>query len=132
MKALLLVMLVATSMPAAAQLTLPDSTSAFSSLSSSVATEPAPPVLLTVVNLNAASIEELCTLPGIGPKKAEAIVALRQKKPLTRVTQLLQVKGIGAKTLQRLKPMLSVALPTPLETAPAVSGSPTMAAVRRP
>ncbi len=61
-----------------------------------------------VLNINAASIEELCTLPGIGRKKAEAIVALRTRRPLTRVTQLLQVKGIGPKTLHRLKPRLSV------------------------
>ena len=72
---------------------------------------PASPTV--VVNVNVASIEELCTLPGIGRKKAEAIVALRTRRPLTRVTQLLQVKGIGPKTLHRLKPMLSVA-PAPV------------------
>ena len=66
-----------------------------------------------VVNVNVATIDELCTLPGIGRKKAEAIVALRTRRPLTRVTQLLQVKGIGPKTLHRLKPMLSVA-PVPV------------------
>jgi competence protein ComEA len=79
---------------------------------------------LPAVNLNSASVEELCTLPGIGPKKAEAIVALRTRRPLTRVTQLLQVKGIGPKTLQRLKPRLTVAPPVASPASPAsTSGS---------
>ncbi|MDP2342471.1 MAG: helix-hairpin-helix domain-containing protein [Deltaproteobacteria bacterium] len=59
--------------------------------------------IVDVVDLNLASAVELCTLPGIGPKKAEAIMALRSKRAFTRVTQLLQVKGIGPKTLDRLK-----------------------------
>jgi competence protein ComEA len=63
-----------------------------------------------VVDLNQAGIDELCTLPGIGRKKAEAIVALRDRRPLTRVTQLLQVKGIGHKTLQKLKPRVVIGL----------------------
>jgi competence protein ComEA len=77
---------------------------------------PATEVSAPVVNLNVASVEELCTLPGIGRKKAEAIVALRTRRPLTRVTQLLQVKGIGPKTLHRLKPRLSVAPAPPAPT----------------
>jgi competence protein ComEA len=82
-----------------------------STAASTVASAPLP-----TINLNSATVAELCTLPGIGPKKAEAIVALRTRRPLTRVTQLLQVKGIGPKTLQRLKPRLSVA-PTPAAVA---------------
>ncbi len=72
-----------------------------------------------VVDLNQATVEELCTLPGIGPKKADAILALRHKKPFTRVTQLLQVKGIGPKTLDKLKPHLRVTTATtPTATTP--------------
>jgi competence ComEA-like helix-hairpin-helix protein len=63
-----------------------------------------------VVDLNQAGIDELCTLPGIGRKKAEAIMALRDRRPLTRITQLLQVKGIGQKTLQKLKPRVVINL----------------------
>ena len=69
-----------------------------------------------VVDVNTASADELCTLPGIGPKKALAIIALRQKKPFTRLTQLLQVKGIGPKTLEKLKPYLRLSAPTPAPT----------------
>jgi competence protein ComEA len=83
----------------------------------------AEPVAGPVVDLNQAGIDELCTLPGIGRKKAEAIVALRDRRPLTRVTQLLQVKGIGHKTLQKLKPRVVINLDRepskpPLHTVP--------------
>lgn len=61
-----------------------------------------------IVELNRATVEELQSLPGIGLKKAEAIIAQREKRPFTRVTQLLLVKGIGQKTLTRLKPRLTV------------------------
>ncbi len=56
-------------------------------------------------------------LPGVGPRKAEAIIELRRKRPFSRVTQLLEVKGIGKKTLERLKPWVRVAVPP--ATAPA-------------
>lgn len=60
------------------------------------------------IDLNEASVEELCGLPGVGPKRAEAIVEKRQRRPFTRVSQLLEVKGIGHKTLVRLKPLVFV------------------------
>ena len=53
---------------------------------------------------------------------AEAILALRKTRPYLRVTQLLDVRGIGAKTLKRLKPYLTVTdAPT---TAPGLSPTP--------
>lgn len=69
----------------------------------------AEPVEIRPLELNHATLEELQTLPGIGPRKAEAIVELRKKRPFTRVTQLLEVKGVGRKTLERLKPWVRVA-----------------------
>ncbi|HEY1101275.1 MAG TPA: helix-hairpin-helix domain-containing protein [Myxococcota bacterium] len=100
-----------------------------------VTSEPVPsaPSASVLVNVNTATIDELCTLPGIGQKKAEGIVALRSRRPLTRVTQLLQVKGIGPRMLQRLKPLVTVTAPKPpAETPPTVGGVPIMASVRRP
>jgi len=64
------------------------------------------------VILNLATEEELTRLPGIGPSRARAILTLRQR--LTRfraVEDLLRVKGIGRKTLRRLRP--SVVLDRP-------------------
>jgi len=55
--------------------------------------------------LNVASEEELMKLPGIGPSRARAILALRQRLAKFRaVEDLLRVKGIGRKTLRRIKP----------------------------
>jgi competence protein ComEA len=55
--------------------------------------------------LNLASEEELTKLPGIGPSRARAILALRQRLAKFRaVEDLLRVKGIGRKTLRRIKP----------------------------
>ena len=55
-----------------------------------------------MVELNTADVSSLCALPGIGPKKAKAIIEYRNKKPFTRVSQLVRVKGIGRKTLKKL------------------------------
>lgn len=73
-----------------------------------------------VVNLNTATPDELMRLPGIGPKKAEAIIALRHKrKGFAKLQDILRVKGIGRKTFQRLQPMLTLTGPTTLgKTAP--------------
>lgn len=74
------------------------------------------------VDLNTAPESVLQSLPGIGPKKAAAIVALRTKRPLSRVSQLLEVRGIGKKTLERLKPLVRVGSVT--AAAPAMGSSP--------
>ncbi|RYZ08606.1 MAG: helix-hairpin-helix domain-containing protein [Myxococcales bacterium] len=59
------------------------------------------------VILNVASAEELTKLPGVGLKRAQAIVALRAKlKRFKTATELLRVKGIGPRGLQRMLPHL--------------------------
>lgn len=60
------------------------------------------------IDLNRAGVTELCRLPGIGPKRAEAIVEMRRKKPFTRISQLLRIRGIGRKTLSRLRPLIYI------------------------
>jgi competence protein ComEA len=75
-------------------------------------TEPAP-AGEGKVNLNTATVEELIRLPGVGPAKAAAIAAFRQKHgSFARVEDLDRVKGFGRKTLARLRPNLSVNGPT--------------------
>ncbi|GAB4216324.1 MAG: hypothetical protein OHK0013_42710 [Sandaracinaceae bacterium] len=67
-----------------------------------------------VVNIQTASPEELQRLPGIGPSKAAAIVAFRERTAFRRVEDILRVRGIGRATFRRLRPYLSVSGPTTL------------------
>jgi len=60
------------------------------------------------IDLNSASVEELATLPGIGPSKAQAIVDHRAKEPFTRTDDLRKVKGIGDKLYDSIKDQISV------------------------
>lgn len=55
------------------------------------------------VNLNAASADALAAgMVGIGPAKAKAIVDYREAHgPFKTVDDLLQIKGIGAATLDK-------------------------------
>lgn len=60
------------------------------------------------VILNRADETALCRLPGVGKKRAQAILALRDKLGgrFKNLSQLLRVKGIGAKALAKLTPHL--------------------------
>lgn len=61
------------------------------------------------LNINIASAAELVKLPGIGPKKAELIVAWRTRHgKFERVVDLRRVKGFGAKSVKKLMPYLAV------------------------
>ncbi|HET7825067.1 MAG TPA: helix-hairpin-helix domain-containing protein [Anaeromyxobacter sp.] len=70
------------------------------------------------LDLNRATVSELMRLPGLGEKKAQAIVALRQKQPFRRVEDVLAVKGLGPAWLAKVKASLVVA-PAPAAPAPA-------------
>jgi len=62
-----------------------------------------------VVNVNAATAEELSLLPGVGPAKAQAIIRYRTEHgAFKRVEDLSQVKGIGEKQLERIRPHVSL------------------------
>jgi competence protein ComEA len=75
-------------------------------------------VMRGAVNINTATVEELQRLPGIGPKKAEDIIAFRDKHPFTRVSQFSKIKGIGPKTFKKLQPHITVDGPTDLQWVP--------------
>jgi competence protein ComEA len=54
--------------------------------------------------LNEATAEDLDRLPGIGRKRAEDIIQLRGRVGrFRRLTDLLRVRGIGVKSLGKLK-----------------------------
>ena len=55
------------------------------------------------VDLNHASVEELASLEGIGPKIGARIVAAR---PFVTVDDLARVRGVGRRRLARLRPRL--------------------------
>lgn len=61
------------------------------------------------MNLNTATSRQLQRLPRIGPKMAERILAYRAEHgPFRRVDDLVEVRGIGEKTLEKLRPLLFV------------------------
>lgn len=63
-----------------------------------------PPVRVAI---NTATPDELQTLPGVGPRKAERILAARSTRPFRRPSDLRRVPGFGPKTIVRLAPLLS-------------------------
>jgi competence protein ComEA len=60
------------------------------------------------IALNVATADDLDRLPGIGRKKAEAIVALRERLGgrFRRIEDLARVRGIKRKQLERLRPLV--------------------------
>ncbi|WP_338789037.1 helix-hairpin-helix domain-containing protein [Metabacillus sp. FJAT-53654] len=61
------------------------------------------------ININLATSEELQTITGIGPSKAEAIITFRDENgPFTSPEGLLEVSGIGEKSLEKIKEEITI------------------------
>lgn len=71
----------------------------------------APPVLAAKktlppgarIDLNRASVAELMRLPGVGEKRAQAILAHRARQPFRRPEDVVAVKGLGPAWFHRVK-----------------------------
>ena len=64
---------------------------------------------VTKVDLNTASIEELVELPRIGPKVAARVIKYREQNGgFQDVDELLHVRGIGEKTMDKLRDLVTV------------------------
>ncbi len=55
------------------------------------------------IDLNRAPVTELMRLPGLGLKRAQAIVSHRQKQPFRRPEDVMAVKGLGPGWFQKVK-----------------------------
>ena len=67
------------------------------------------PVIPGRININTATAEQLQALPGIGPTKAESIVADRQANGPFRIPEdLMRVSGIGEGTLNKILEYITV------------------------
>lgn len=61
------------------------------------------------LDLNTATVEQLDTLPEVGPALAKAIVRFREKSgPFRRVEDLLAVPGISKRRLEKIRPLVEV------------------------
>jgi competence protein ComEA len=75
------------------------------------------------VYLNQASVDELRRLPGVGPKRAEAILVLRQRLGrFQRIEDLLRVKGVGRGAVKKWRPLVRLDAP-PASSSP-LGGAP--------
>jgi len=63
---------------------------------------------LEKISINHADLKEIIKLPGINTKKAQKIIEKRQEKPFTKIEDLLEVNGIGPKTLEEIRPYITL------------------------
>jgi competence ComEA-like helix-hairpin-helix protein len=77
------------------------------------------------INLNTASSEELQLVPGIGPATADKILKMRKSYgPFKSVDDLLAIRGLGPKRLEKMRKFLTVGKPAAAKYVPPPAKSP--------
>ena len=65
--------------------------------------------IVSLVNVNDATLVDLTALPGVGKVTAERIVAFRTENgPFKTVDDLILVKGVGEKVLEEIRPLVKI------------------------
>ena len=64
--------------------------------------------IISLININQASLDTLVSLPGIGPVTAEKIIQYRENQLFARIDEIQKVPGIGPATFEAIKDFLSV------------------------
>jgi competence protein ComEA len=102
--------------PAAKPVSIPQPIVEAPSAPISAAEEPAPavraaaaPAPVARVDVNRATLSELADLPGIGPKLAQRVIDYRRANgQFKNIDDLLFVKGIGRKKLDRMRNLVTI------------------------
>ena len=77
------------------------------------------------VNINTATSEELQQVPGIGPATAQKILQMRKSYgPFKNVDDLLAIRGLGEKRLDKMRKYLTVGKISPPKAAQPAAQSP--------
>ena len=84
-------------------------TSSVSDVSSKLVSSFESQISVQLINIKTATLAELETLPGIGPKKAQAIIDFRENVSVFYfIEDIMFVSGIGEKTFEKFKDLICV------------------------
>lgn len=62
----------------------------------------------SLININTASVNDLMSLPGIGEVYANRIIDYRNDKPFGSVEEIKNIEGIGDKTYEKIKELITI------------------------